>query len=144
MAWDEWEQLKAEASERLGNRTRLNGVGEGPGAPVVLKSDATAKAGAIKALNEAIRPRTGAVGGGADQETDTAEREFAEWATGAGLRAAHDEWRRQVENLKRRLEADEAALSGARRDLRHTDVEVMGRLSAVSQPTALDDGRRAR
>ncbi|URN17831.1 MULTISPECIES: hypothetical protein [Streptomyces] len=142
MAWDEWEQLKAEAAERLGSRMRLNGVGGSPGGPAVLKTDAAAKAGAIRALNEAIRPRTGALGGEADEETDTAEREFAEWATGVGLRAAHGEWRKQVESLKRRLEADEAALSTARKDLRHTDVEVMGRLSAIPQPVPFDDEHR--
>lgn len=142
MAWDEWERLKAEASQRLDGRTQLNTVGGGAGDMSLLKTDAAAKAGAIRALNEVIRPRTSTMGQVADGNTDAAEREFDEWATGAGLKTAHDEWQKQVENLKRRLEADEAALGGARRDLRHADFEVMGRISAIPQPTA-DDERRA-
>ncbi|MFD5140315.1 MULTISPECIES: hypothetical protein [unclassified Streptomyces] len=133
MAWDEWEQLKAEAAARHDSRMQLNGTG-GSADSADLKTNAQGKQGAIKALAEYIRPGLGKAGVHADESSDAAEREFKGWATGAGLEDAHKEWALQVRSLKARLEQDQAALSRTKRDFRYVDHDVQGSVARVHVP----------
>ncbi|MEK8143666.1 hypothetical protein NKH18_21525 [Streptomyces sp. M10(2022)] len=139
MAWDEWEQLKAEAAARHAGRMQLNGT-DGLAGSADLKTNAQGKQGAIKALAEHIRPGLGKAGVHADEDSDAAEREFKGWATGAGLEDAHKEWALQVKSLKARLEQDQTALSQANRDFRYVNHDVRSSLVRIDVP-APDPGR---
>jgi len=133
MAWDEWEQLKAEAAARHDSGMRLNSAGGHAGAPD-LKTDAPGKRGAVEALRERIRPGVDRAGVHADEDSDAAEGEFKGWATGAGLRDAHREWALQVKSFKARLEQDQAALGKAKSDLQYADHETWRSINAVDVP----------
>ncbi|WP_432058049.1 hypothetical protein [Streptomyces sp. bgisy022] len=134
MAWDEWEQIKADVAERQGGSMQLNGtVGNGSAAPD-LRTNTQGKRGAVKALIDTILPGLDKVAIHADEDTDAAEREFAGWATGAGLKDAHAEWALQVRSLKARLVRDQADLSKTRRDFQYVEHEVESSLRRISTP----------
>ncbi|MFE3638225.1 hypothetical protein [Streptomyces sp. NPDC059168] len=104
MAWDEWEQLKADALARRQNGMQLDsaaGAGEGDavGAPE-LKTNKAGNDAAVKALQEEIPRDTDRAGSHADDSSAMAVREFSGWQTGSGLKDAHAEWEFQVKNLK--------------------------------------------
>ncbi|MFF3689563.1 hypothetical protein [Streptomyces sp. NPDC002187] len=134
MAWDEWEQLKADAAARQhGSHMQLNSTGGGTSDTPSLKSNAQLKRGAIKALQE-IRPKVDKVGIHADDNTDAAEREFKGWATGAGLKDAHEEWALQVKNLQARLAGDQAALAETTKVFYAVDHGVRSSLAQIDTP----------
>ncbi|PWJ03216.1 hypothetical protein DKG34_34325 [Streptomyces sp. NWU49] len=139
MAWDEWEQIKAEVAARQDNSMRLNSTSGAVGT-VDLKANAQGKRGAIKVLMEVVRPGLDKVGVHADETTDAAEQEFKGWATGAGLKDAHDEWALQVKSLKARLARDQADLSRTKRDFQHIDHEVESSLARINPLSS--DARR--
>ncbi|MET9919843.1 hypothetical protein ABZZ04_22530 [Streptomyces sp. NPDC006435] len=139
MAWDEWEQIKAEVAARQDGRMQLNGAGGAAGADG-LKTNAQGKRGAIKALVEVVRPGLDKAGVHADETTDAAEREFTGWATGAGLKDAHGEWALQVKSLKARLAQDQADLSRTKKDFQYVDHDVKSSLAQIDVPTS--DSRR--
>ncbi|MFF1835329.1 hypothetical protein ACFVXE_14130 [Streptomyces sp. NPDC058231] len=129
MAWDEWEELKAEALARRQNHMRLNSAGGGD-APD-LKTNAPGRKAAIKALREDIRPGTDKAGAHADESSDSAVREFSGWDTGSGLKAALEEWGLQVKHLKGRLEGDQSALAQTGHDFQYVDFDVRNRMTQV-------------
>ncbi|GAA1278470.1 hypothetical protein ACFPWS_17070 [Streptomyces aureus] len=146
MAWDEWEQLKADALERRGEplqHMRLNsipadgGVTAG-GAEQTLQTDPTGKQAAVKALQESIRPDTGTAGDHAQEPSGTTVRVFSGWATGDGLADAHKEWQLQVANLKGRLSNDQSALSKTQGEFQYVDTGVRNEIAR------LDPGRASR
>lgn len=137
MAWDEWEQIKAEVAARHDSGMQLNSSGGAAGS-ADLRTDAKGKRGAVEALREHIRPGVGRAGVHADEESDAAEGEFKGWATGEGLRDAHKEWALQVKSFKARLEQDQVALSKAKSDLQYVDHEVKGSMTAVDVPGPAD------
>lgn len=134
MAWDEWEKIKAEAAARHDSHMQLNSTG-GAAGTADLKTNAQGKRGAIKALVERIRPGLDKVGVHADETTDAAERAFKGWATGAGLKDAHDEWALQVKGLKARLAQDQTDLSRTKRDFQYVDHDVKSSLARLSPPS---------
>ncbi|MER7001278.1 hypothetical protein [Streptomyces sp. NPDC000410] len=134
MGWDEWEQTKADVAARSETRMQVNSAA-GPAGPPDLKTNAHGKGGAMKALAELIQPGVDKAGVHADEPTDAAERAFSGWATGSGLTDAHEEWARQVQNLKVRLAGDQAALSNTRRDFQYVDHGVYSGLSGIDVPT---------
>ena len=146
MAWDEWEQLKADARERRGEppqRMRLDGTpAEGGtaagGAQQTLQTDPTGKAAAIRALQETIRPDTDTSGDRAQEPSGTAVRVFSGWATGDGLADAHTEWQLQVKNLKDRLANDQSSLAKAHDEFQFVDHGVRNQIAQV------DPGRAPR
>ncbi|MFE3329689.1 hypothetical protein [Streptomyces sp. NPDC059176] len=131
MAWDEWEQIKVEVAARHDNRMELNSTG-GAAATADLKTNAQGKQGAMKALEEVLLPGLDRAGAHADETTDAAEREFNGWATGAGLKDAHDEWALQVKCLKARLARDRADLSKTKRDFQYVDHGVKSSLARIN------------
>ncbi|MFD8425989.1 hypothetical protein ACFV1R_00065 [Streptomyces coelicoflavus] len=130
MAWDEWEQIKAEVTQRQGGHMQLNGTKGAAGGPD-LKTNSQGKQRAINALAETIRPGLDKAGAHADETTDTAERTFTGWATGSGLKDAHDEWALQVKGLQERLAYDQAALSKTKKDFQFVEHDVESSLSRI-------------
>ncbi|MFI8369114.1 hypothetical protein [Streptomyces sp. NPDC085466] len=136
MAWDEWERIKAEVAAARGDgagRMELNGTGGAP-ATADLKTSAQGKRAAIKALEGVLLPGVDRTGTHADTSTDAAETAFAGWATGSGLKDAHDAWASQVKGLKARLERDRAALSRTKREFRQVDHDVRSTLARIDAP----------
>ncbi|WP_338897813.1 hypothetical protein WBG99_21290 [Streptomyces sp. TG1A-60] len=138
MAWDEWEQLKANALARQQDRMQLNSAGGGGSAAAAdLKTNASGKTAAVKALREDIRPGTDKAGVHAEENSAAVVREFAGWDTGSGLKDAHREWELQVANLKNRLETDQTALEQTKRGFEFIDLDVrsgIARLDAGADP----------
>ncbi|MFI6055934.1 hypothetical protein ACIBCO_38405 [Streptomyces violascens] len=142
MAWDEWEQLKADALERQTSHMRLNSAGGGgAGGPDDLKISNSLKERAAKALQDEIRPSTDKAGGMAEESSAAAVREFSCWETGSGLKDASDEWELQVNSLKRQLVEDQIALQQTKRDFKNTDHGVKSQLAQITTPGP--DDRRA-
>jgi hypothetical protein len=113
---------------------QLSGTGTGTGGTADaadLKTGSPGQRAAIKALVEQIGPGLNKAGVHADDDTNAAEREFKGWATGSGLKDAHEEWALQVSNLKGRLAQDQAALSKTRRDFQYIDHDVKGAASRI-------------
>ncbi|MFJ5034490.1 hypothetical protein ACIQB5_42050 [Streptomyces sp. NPDC088560] len=135
MAWDEWEQLKADALARRQNGMQLDsaaGVGGSGavGAPD-LKTNKAGNDAAVKALQDEIPRDTDKAGSHADESTATAVREFSGWQTGSGLKDAHAEWELQVKNLKGRLGQDKEALEGSHQHLQYVDYGVGSRTAQI-------------
>ncbi|WP_406103893.1 hypothetical protein OG698_17280 [Streptomyces sp. NBC_01003] len=145
MAWDEWEQLKADAlaqRQQQDPRMQLNsapsGRRPGGGGDQDLKTDPTGKKAAVKALEEEIRPGTDKAGDGARNASATAAQTFSGWATSEGLADAHKEWELQVANLKGRLDSDQTALTKTQGEFLNVDHGVEGQIAQV------DPGRAPR
>ena len=143
MAWDEWEQLKADALARQQDQMRLDSAagagGGGRGGAPDLRTNKTGKKAAVKALREDIRPGADKAGNHAEESSSAAVREFSGWDTGSGLKDAHEEWELQVKNLKGRLEADQTALEQTHQDFQYVDYGIR---SQVAQIDAGPDSRR--
>ncbi|MFD3558968.1 hypothetical protein ACFWVU_04765 [Streptomyces sp. NPDC058686] len=142
MAWDEWEQLKAEALARRQGPMQLNSLapagGSGGGDVGTLKSNTSGKKAAVKVLQEDIRPGTDKAGGHADDSSGSTVREFSGWDTGSGLKDAHAEWELQVKGLKGRLSRDQTALEQTKQHFQYVDHEVKSRADRI------DTGRAGR
>ncbi|MFB8126027.1 hypothetical protein ACFVG1_32585 [Streptomyces bacillaris] len=133
MAWDEWEEIKAEVAARHDGGMRLNS-GENAPESADLKTNASGKKAAVEALVQVISPALNRVAVHADEDTNAAESEFKGWATGSGLKEAHDEWAVQVKSLKARLARDRTSLSQAKQELQFVDHDVYGSLAKIDPP----------
>ncbi|MDX5572955.1 hypothetical protein [Streptomyces sp. ID01-9D] len=133
MAWDEWEQIRAEVAARQAGNMQLNSAGDGADAD--LKTNKQGKQKAINAIADDIKPGLDRVGVHADDNTNAAEREFKGWATGSGLSDAHEEWARQVKSLKSRLTNDQESLGQAKRDFQFVDHDVWSTLIRSAKPS---------
>ncbi|MBX9398531.1 hypothetical protein K4749_34365 [Streptomyces sp. TRM72054] len=134
MAWDEWEQLKADALARQQDSMRLNsagGSGAGGADGAGLRTNASGKSAAVRVLEEDIQPGTGKAGSHAEESSEVAVREFSGWATSSGLKDAHNEWELQVRNLKHRLDADKTALQQTKREFQYVDYDVKSQVSRI-------------
>ncbi|MFH9964913.1 hypothetical protein ACH4PR_26550 [Streptomyces mirabilis] len=136
MAWDEWEQLKAEALARRQEGMRLDSAadtaGGGTGGPPDLKTNKAGNKAAVKALRELIQPDTDKAGSHADESSSTAAREFSGWDTGSGLKAAHAEWELQVKGLKGRLGEDQKALEKTHQGFQYHDLGVRSQIAQIN------------
>jgi hypothetical protein len=142
MAWEEWEQLKAEAASRQSTQMRLNQLpadqGGGSGGPDLASSSAEKQA-AARAIEDHIEGDTRTAGAWADEETNSAVKAFGAkdgegWLTAGALKKAHKTWGEQVQNLMNRLSADKESLHGARIALHGTDLSTGAGLNTVSVP----------
>lgn len=137
MAWDEWEQLKADALARRQEGMRLDsaaaagGGGGGTGDSADLKTNKSGKKAAVKSLRDEIRPDTDTAGSHADESSSATVREFSGWATGSGLKAAHEEWDLQVKSLKGRLGEDQTALEKTHQDFEYLDLGIGGQIVQI-------------
>ncbi|MFI1365747.1 hypothetical protein [Streptomyces griseochromogenes] len=135
MAWDEWDQLKADALSRQQNGMRLDstapaGGGGAAGAPY-LKTNKAGKDAAVKALRDELRPKTEQAGSHADESSAAAVRAFSGWSTGSGLKAAHAEWELQVKNLQGRLAKDQGDLEASHQEFQYVDHGVRSRIALI-------------
>ncbi|MFF2425323.1 hypothetical protein [Streptomyces mirabilis] len=135
MAWDEWEQLKADALARGQEGMRLDSAaaagGGGTGNSADLKTNKAGKKVAVKSLRDEIRPDTDTAGSHADESSSAIVREFSGWATGSGLKAAHEEWDLQVKSLKGRLGEDQTALEKTHQAFQYLDLGIGGQIVQI-------------
>ncbi|GFH37234.1 hypothetical protein [Streptomyces pacificus] len=133
MAWDEWEQIKAEVVARHQGEMRLDGTdaGTGSGDGAMLRTNSPGMREAIRSLGEDVRPGVDKAGGHADESNHAAEREFMGWDTGSGLKDAHEKWARQLANLKSRLGQDQGALAQTKGALQQVDAGVHSTLTPI-------------
>ncbi|MEU8690514.1 hypothetical protein [Streptomyces sp. NPDC048665] len=136
MAWDEWEQLKADALTRRQDGMRLDsadtaGGGGTAGAPY-LKTNKAGKDYAVKALRNELRPKTEQAGSHADESSAAAVHAFSGWSTGSGLKTAHAEWELQVKNLQGRLVKDQGDLEASHQEFQYVDHGVRSRIALIA------------
>ncbi|MFF8727890.1 hypothetical protein ACF073_15560 [Streptomyces sp. NPDC015171] len=110
MAWDEWEQLKAQAAERGSTRVRLNHVpdaGGGGGSPdlVVHQDDLGAVGNEAHALHSDLHGQADVAGMGVDAHgaghtmQAAAELSSSNFALGGSLSLTVEVWTSQVKSL---------------------------------------------
>ncbi|MFD7709244.1 hypothetical protein ACFV6E_26790 [Streptomyces sp. NPDC059785] len=143
MTWDEWEQARERAAAHRGGM-RLNQLpaqrsGPGGGQPDLVSSPARKKA-AARAIEEHLEPDTRRAGAWAEEETESAVKEFGArdghgWVTSGALKRAHKTWHGQVRTLLNRLGSEKEALRGTAGLFQVTDIDVGAQLR---QPSGLD------
>ncbi|WP_149184711.1 hypothetical protein [Streptomyces sp. TRM49041] len=142
MAWDEWEQTKADVASRQTARMRLNqlapAAGGGGGDRPDLASSPAEKKTAAKAIHEVLTPGVTRDSKHTAVCTKAAVKEFGAkdgdgWDTSSALKKAHQTWEKQVKTLLDRLAAEKAALSKTGIDLRNNDLDIGGRLARQSR-----------
>ncbi|MGO4630214.1 hypothetical protein AB4225_04610 [Streptomyces sp. 2RAF24] len=119
MAWNEWEQIKADAVPQEPSPTRLNQVGPAAGGGGAtggadMASTPAAKKAAAKAINEVLEPGATRDGKHAAGSKHAAVKEFGPkdgygWETSAALKRVHETWEKQVRMLLDRLAAEKQA-----------------------------------
>lgn len=124
MAWDEWEQIKADVASRQTTAMRLDqldgGGGAGGGPALVgpdLASTPAQKKSAADSIEKNLEPGTGKAGNVAEGSTGAAVRAFGPkdghgWDTAGALKKAHEAWEKQVKVLAERLKSEKYALRG--------------------------------
>ncbi|MEU0392883.1 hypothetical protein ABZ208_08945 [Streptomyces sp. NPDC006208] len=136
MAWDEWEQIKADVASRPSTGTRLNqldGGGGSGGGPALfgpdLASTPAQKKAAANSIEKHLEPGTGTAGNVAEESTGAAVREFGPkdghgWDTASALKKAHQAWEKQVKVLMDRLASEKFALRRTNSVLVNNDVGI--------------------
>ncbi|MFC7303217.1 hypothetical protein ACFQVC_03170 [Streptomyces monticola] len=141
MAWDEWEQLKANASGSNSAQTRLNQVappsGDG-GGPADLASTPAEKRTAANAIEQHLEPGTAKAGNTVEISTESAVSEFRGkdghgWDTSTALKKAHAAWEKQVKSLVGRLSAEKYALRETATRIQNTDIGIGTQFRQQSQ-----------
>ncbi|MFI2432031.1 hypothetical protein [Streptomyces sp. NPDC018693] len=145
MAWEEWEQLKAQALARSQNGMQLNGVAEAGGAGATgapdFRTNKPGKKIAVNALRVELPEGTKEAGSHPDESSSAAAREFSGWETGSGLTSAHEEWGLQVQGLLGRLDRDLGALEGSHGHFQYVDHGVGSQLAQLD--SGVDPRREA-
>ncbi|MEU2154379.1 hypothetical protein ABZ532_05035 [Streptomyces sp. NPDC019396] len=141
MAWNEWEQLKAdEAAQPTGTRLNQAAPAAGGGGIGDLASSPAEKKAAANAIEQHLEPDTKKAGKVAEDKTDSAVKEFSGkdghgWDTSVALKKAHGTWEKQVKALVDRLGADKAALRNTSILFQSNDIGIR---SQVRQSSTLD------
>ncbi|WP_406740326.1 hypothetical protein [Streptomyces atratus] len=135
MAWDEWEQLKADAATRS-SRMRLNqypansgGSAPGADASADLKSDkrAWAEAGdGTKGLVEPIGPALARL-----EDGQTGLDIAAGFRSAAAQRELYTSWSEYVRNVRERCKSLGGLLESSGHDLSKTDESLKAELDAI-------------
>lgn len=141
MAWEEWAQVKAEASARQTAQTRLNQLapldGGGVGMPE-LASSPEDKQAAARAINEEVEPGVRSGGKHVTDSMRTAIKEFGPrdghgWDTSGALQKAQETWTKQVKMLLDRLAAEEHALARTGIDFRNNELDIAAKVARQSR-----------
>ncbi|MFF5285872.1 hypothetical protein [Streptomyces sp. 62] len=142
MAWDEWEQIKADGAARQSTSTRLNQLaaaagGSRAGKPDMASSPAAKKA-AAKAIDDDLEPGVTRDGKHAAEATKAAVKAFGAkdghgWDTSGALKRAHETWEKQVEMLLGRLSSEKQALSATGISLQNNELDIAARLARQSR-----------
>ncbi|HEY8987123.1 MAG TPA: hypothetical protein VIU15_47090 [Streptomyces sp.] len=121
MAWDEWEQLKGAAAERVGMRLNSLPADSAGSGTLVSNKPVWTKAGRdVGALREDVAKALGLLSGG--QEGLGAE---AGCVTAGAQKEVYDSWARYVKDVGGRCEKLGALLGKAGGDLQMTDESVV-------------------
>ncbi|WP_262386985.1 hypothetical protein [Streptomyces sp. TRM49041] len=130
MAWDEWDQIKAEAGEGGPASMRLNQLAPigGGGGTGNLASSLTRKKKAAKAIDDLVRDAK-THGDDAEESTASAVKEFGArdgdgWDTAPALKKAHATWEKQVKALVDRLVYEKNGLMQTGNTLRGNDIDI--------------------
>ncbi|MBT2365092.1 hypothetical protein J7E88_07105 [Streptomyces sp. ISL-10] len=132
MAWDEWEQLKAEATQRQSAQMQLNQYpadGGGPGASDRLKSDKKAwvKAGeGTKRLEEPIGTALTKL-----EDGQAGLGESAGCQSVAAQKELYDSWNKYVKDVRERCKSLGGLLESSGHDLSKTDGSLKSELDAI-------------
>ncbi|MFD3656400.1 hypothetical protein [Streptomyces sp. NPDC058620] len=140
MAWEEWEQIKADVTTRHAVPMQLNQLAPaagGGGCPDLAASPAKKNA-AAKAINDELEPSVERDGKHAAESVNAAVKEFGArdgygWDTSGELKKAHETWEKQVEALRSRLAAEKHALGKTGIDLQNNDLDVAAQLARQSR-----------
>ncbi|MFF5424514.1 MULTISPECIES: hypothetical protein [unclassified Streptomyces] len=142
MAWDEWERIKADATDQQSAPMRLNQVvpgvgGGGAGRPDMASSPAAKKA-AAKAIGEDLEPGVTREGKHAAEATNAAVKEFGPrdghgWDTSGALKRAQETWEKQVRMLLGRLASERHALSATGISFQSNERHTAARLARQSR-----------
>jgi hypothetical protein len=143
MAWDEWEQLKAEVAQRHSMRMELNDAAPGRSAGAANAPDS----GGSGTLQHTDQPwnHAAAVAGDLDTGMGNAKRDLDTAVTAASsglqglssvdaLRTIHRSWDDRLSAIQRECQALQPALSNVSRTLGETDGAVGSRVSSVPAP----------
>ncbi|MEU5104566.1 hypothetical protein AB0H07_20090 [Streptomyces sp. NPDC021354] len=140
---DEWSKLRTDAvAGQKSTHMRLNQTDPpGPSLPgsLNLKSSASKKKSAVKALEDDVQPQTKTAGECVDESTEKAENEFKDWATGSGITDALKGWHTSVKALQTRLTQEKSALSGTNKYFLTNDFLVGSDLTTAVPPTQSSD-----
>ncbi|MFJ9579343.1 hypothetical protein ACIRQF_23555 [Streptomyces sp. NPDC101191] len=142
MAWDEWQQIKADGAARQSASMRLNQLapaagGGGAGKPDMASSPAAKKA-AAKAIDDDLEPGVTRDGKHAAETTNATVKAFGAkdghgWDTSGALKRAHEAWEKQVQMLLGRLFSERQALCATGISFQNNDLDIAARLSRQSR-----------
>ncbi|MGW4723679.1 hypothetical protein [Streptomyces sp. NPDC004291] len=140
MAWDEWEQIKAEAAAQPPVSTRLNQsapAAGGSAGPDLASSPAKKKA-AVKTIGDDLEPGVEQSGKHVAESTANTVKEFGArdgngWDVSGALKKAHETWEKQVKMLLGRLASEKQLLSKTSIDLQNNDIDIAARLAQQSK-----------
>ncbi|ARF72677.1 hypothetical protein B7C62_10630 [Kitasatospora albolonga] len=141
MAWDEWEQIKAEVTDRHADQMRLSQLapaGESGGTTPDLCSSPAKKAAAVKAIDKDLELGVERGGKHADESVNAAVKEFGArdgygWDTSSALKKAHETWGKQVKMLLGRLASEKEALSRTGIDFQRNELDIAARMRRQSR-----------
>lgn len=136
MAWDEWEQLKADAAERESTSMRLNQHPVGPGGGTSagagsedLKSDKKAWVKAGEDTTRLDEPIATALGKLEQGQSGLGEPTGSQGA--AAQKELYDSWSKYVKDVRARCKTLGGLLLSSGHDLAKTDELLKGELDAV-------------
>ncbi|MER5709363.1 hypothetical protein [Streptomyces sp. NPDC002122] len=142
MAWDEWEQIKADEAAPQSASMRLNQLaptagGGGVGRPDMASSPEAKKA-AAKAIGEDVEPGVTRDGKHAAESTNAAVKEFGPkdghgWDTSSALKRTQETWEKQVRMLLGRLASEKQALSATGISFQSNELDTTARLARQSR-----------
>ncbi|MER6994685.1 hypothetical protein [Streptomyces sp. NPDC000410] len=141
MAWEEWDQIKAEVTTRQADQMRLNQLAPergGGGTTPDLASSPAKKQAAVKAINDDLEPGVERDGKHAAVSVSAVVKEFGArdghgWDTSGALKKAHEAWEKQVKMLRGRLATEKGLLSATAIGLQNNDIDIAGQLAQQSR-----------
>ncbi|MFF1418234.1 hypothetical protein [Streptomyces sp. NPDC058280] len=140
MAWQEWEQIKAELTTRQGAQMRLNQLAPagGGGATPDLASSPAEKQAAAKAINDDLEPGVERDGKHATETVNAVVKEFGArdgygWDTSAALKKAHETWEGQVNALLGRLATEKNLLSATAAGFQNNELDIAAQMARQSR-----------
>jgi hypothetical protein len=143
MAWNEWEQIKAEGAQRQLTQLQLNRLDGGPGVsggaggtPDFVSTPAQKKA-AANTIETELEPDTKKATEHADETTGTTIRGFDGWDTAVGLKKVATTWDQQVKALMGRLAFEKGALRRTSGFFVGNDKAIGAQVRTISVPSNL-------
>ncbi|MEU9983940.1 hypothetical protein [Streptomyces sp. NPDC050856] len=140
MTWDQWTQIKTEATARQEAQTRLNQVAPagGGGTTPDLAASTARKQAAAKAIGEDLEPGVRRDGEHAAESTRTAVKEFGPrdgygWDTSNALKKAQETWQKQVMTLLGRLAAERGLLTRTAVEFGNIELDIAARMARESR-----------